>query len=63
VRLSDDSYVDASEINVKVEGSQVTLTGTVRDREQKRRAEDIIESISGVRDVDNHLKVKREEQF
>jgi hypothetical protein len=30
----------------------------VRSREEKRCAEDVIERISGVRDVNNHLKIK-----
>jgi len=56
-RLSDDSYVDASDIDIRVDGSEVVLSGTVNSREEKRRAEDIAESISGVRNVENRLKV------
>jgi len=56
-RLSDDSYVDASDIDIKVEGSEVVLTGNVNSREEKRRAEEIAEAISGVRNVENRLKV------
>lgn len=56
-RLSEDSFVDASEIDVKVSGNEVILTGTVESREAKRRAEDIVESISGVTNVQNNLKV------
>lgn len=55
-RLSDDDRVDASEIEVEVSGSEVVLKGTVATREEKRRAEDIAESISGVRNVENRLK-------
>ncbi|HYC29806.1 MAG TPA: BON domain-containing protein, partial [Chitinophagaceae bacterium] len=57
-RLSDDSFVDASDIDVKVTGAEVVLTGTVENREAKRRAEDIAERISGVTNVQNNLKVK-----
>lgn len=60
-RLSDDDYLDATDIDVKVENGEVILSGTVHDREQKHRAEDIVERISGVRDVENHIKVKRED--
>ena len=60
-RLSDDSWVDASEIEVKVENGEVTLTGTVNDRTAKRRAEDIVDGISGVSNVENRIRVKREE--
>lgn len=59
-RLADDPYVDASDIEVKVENGNVVLTGNVPDRDQKRRAEDIIESVSGVRDVENRVHVHHE---
>lgn len=57
-RLTDDGWVDASDIEVQVSSSEVTLTGQVNSREEKRRAEDIVESISGVRHVQNNLRVK-----
>jgi hypothetical protein len=59
-RLTDDSHVDASDITVQVTDGEVTLTGTVATREQKRRAEDLIERTSGVRDVTNRLRVHRD---
>jgi len=55
--LSDDPQVDASDINVAVSSCEVTLTGTVKDRWQKRRAEDIAENVSGVKNVENRIKV------
>ncbi len=57
-RLSDDYYVDASDVEVMVTNTEVTLTGTVNSREDKRRAEDIAESVSGVTNVENRLRVK-----
>ena len=42
---------------VKVSGGVVTLTGTVEDRNAKRMAEDVAESISGVQEVQNQLRV------
>lgn len=51
--------VDASEIEVSVEKSEVTLTGTVQSRDQRRRAEDCVESISGVKHVQNNLRVEQ----
>lgn len=60
-RLADDSFIDASGIDVTVEGSEVVLTGTVDTREEKRRAEDIAERISGVKNVENRLKVRSRE--
>jgi Flp pilus assembly secretin CpaC len=57
--LTADPLVDASEITVQVEEGHVTLTGTVVAREQKRRAEDVAERISGVSDVSNNLRVNK----
>jgi osmotically-inducible protein OsmY len=56
-RLMADDRIDASEVQVKVKNGEVTLTGTVDDREAKRRAEDLAESVMGVEDVMNQLKV------
>ena len=58
-RLSDDNYLDASEIEVMVTNAEVTLTGTVHNRNDKRRAEDLAESVSGVANVENRLRVKQ----
>jgi osmotically-inducible protein OsmY len=49
--------LDASEIDVKVQNGEVTLTGTVDNRQEKRMAEDAAESCPGVRDVHNQLRV------
>jgi BON domain-containing protein len=56
-RLTFDGEVDATEILVRVENGEVTLEGTVGDRHQKRRAEDLAASARGVRDVHNRLIV------
>ena len=58
-RLTVDPRVDASDIEVNVKESEVTLSGSVRSREEKRYAEEIVERVMGVRDVNNHLKVSR----
>jgi osmotically-inducible protein OsmY len=55
-RLTQDEWVDASEIEVAVEGGEVTLTGTVEDRRAKRRAEDCADAVSGVKHVQNNLR-------
>jgi osmotically-inducible protein OsmY len=59
-RLSDDPFVDASEIEVSVSSCEVTLSGTVDSRGAKRRAEDIAEQVSGVRHVQNNLRVQQQ---
>ncbi|HEU0167933.1 MAG TPA: BON domain-containing protein [Chloroflexota bacterium] len=56
-RLSDHPWLDASQIEVMVEDGVVTLTGAVEDRTQKRMAEDVADSVSGVRDVNNQLRI------
>jgi hypothetical protein len=56
--LTDDDAIDASSIEVRVARGEVTLTGTVPDRQTKRDAEDMAESISGVRNVRNELRVE-----
>lgn len=56
-RLTDDPRVDASDMDVEVRDGEVTLSGRVRSREEKRRAEDVAASVSGVRDVMNTLRV------
>jgi osmotically-inducible protein OsmY len=56
-RLCDDRLVDASEIDVAVAGSEVTLSGTVNTREERRRAEDCVEQVLGVTHVQNNLRV------
>ena len=57
-RLTDDWRVDASKIQTTVSKGEVTLEGTVPNREQKRRAEDCVEDISGVKHVQNNLRVQ-----
>jgi osmotically-inducible protein OsmY len=58
-RLTDHDWLDASDIDVSVSGGEVTLTGTVESRYAKRLAEDIAESVSGVTNVQNNLRVNR----
>jgi hypothetical protein len=58
--MTDDPLLDASEIVVQVSGGEVTLSGSVSSREQKRRAEDVAERVSGVTDVTNQLRIARE---
>jgi hypothetical protein len=58
-RLEQAGYIDASDIEVEIENEEVTLTGSVSDREQKRLAEDCAESVRGVSDVHNRLTIRR----
>ena len=56
-RLSDDGRIDASNIDVRVSGNEVILSGSVDSKDVKRRAEDVAESVSGVSNVQNQLRV------
>ena len=61
--LTDDPDIDAFDIEVKVENGEVTLTGQVRSRWEKRAAEDLVAQCSGVADVHNRLKVQPYEEM
>ena len=60
--LTHHGMLDATGIQVQVENGEVTLTGTVESRQAKRMAEDILDGISGVRDIHNQLRVQRRDQ-
>lgn len=55
--LTRHGDVDASGITVEVNKGEVTLSGTVNSRQEKRMAEECIESLSGVRDIHNQLRI------
>ena len=54
--LTDDPWVDASDVSIEVSGQTVKLSGTVAERRAKHRIEDLIEQF-GVRDIDNQIRV------
>lgn len=60
--LTDDPDVDASDIEVEVRDREVTLTGFVDDRRQKRRADDDALGVPGVEDVHNRIRVRRRDR-
>ncbi len=57
-RLTRHSLIDASDINVTAHDGIVTLTGTVEDRNMKRVADDEANSVWGVKDVHNEIRIK-----
>ena len=57
--LYDDPEIDASNVEVEVKDSHVTLTGAVNGKFQKYLAEDLAENVSGVSMVENLLRVTR----
>lgn len=58
LRLTEDSWLDASEVEVSFVDGVITLTGDVEDWDSKRRAEDIALQAMGVKDVQNNLTLK-----
>ncbi|MCZ7575316.1 MAG: BON domain-containing protein [Ardenticatenaceae bacterium] len=58
--LTAHGYLDASQIEVDVSNGEVTLRGTVRNRQAKRMAEDVAESVPGARDIYNRLRIREE---
>lgn len=57
-RLTDNEWLDASDVEVNVVAGEVILTGMVDSRYAKRLAENIAESVSGVANVQNNLRVQ-----
>ncbi|MFC0204026.1 BON domain-containing protein [Novosphingobium soli] len=55
--LTHDNRLDATHIRVSVKSGEATLEGTVESRQDKRRAEDLADNVSGVRHVQNNLRV------
>lgn len=65
-RIQDDvcerlahSRFDVHDIEVSVADGIVTLSGQVRERDQKYRLEEIADAVFGVRDVDNQIRPGR----
>jgi hypothetical protein len=61
-RLQRHGQIDASSIIVGVKDGEVTLSGSVNSRLEKRMAEDVAESCSGVKEVHNNLRVISQSQ-
>ena len=59
-KLTDNDFLDASDINVEVNNGDVILKGNVDSRYAKRLAEDIAEDVSGVKNVENRLRTDRQ---
>lgn len=51
--------VDAADVEIKVEHGEVTLTGFVAERREKRNIEEACEDVMGVEEVHNRIRVSR----
>ncbi|HEV2620808.1 MAG TPA: BON domain-containing protein [Frateuria sp.] len=54
-----EADLDASDIEVKVSQGTVTLEGSVPARWMKHQAEDIVDDLGSVKDIQNHLRVSQ----
>ena len=50
--------IDASQVTIDVRNGEVTIEGTVEDRQTKREVEDLVENTMGVKDTMNRLRVQ-----
>src|SRR5260370_17905414 len=57
-RLTDSPFVDASDVEVGIAGTEVTLNGTVKDSIALRQAQAIAEEVAGVTHVHNRLQLR-----
>lgn len=61
-RLMEDSLIDASNIDIQVKDNDLILSGKVNSRFEKHRAEALVENVSGIKEVQNNLRVKGEKE-
>ena len=61
-RLGEHPWLDCSEVEVTVSNGEVTLTGSVNSRQEKFLLEEIADDVSGVNEVHNQVRVKREQR-
>lgn len=60
--LTEDAWLDASDIEVKVHDGEVELRGQVRSDDDRRRALEIADRVAGVTHVHDDLRIYRAEQ-
>jgi len=60
-RLYNSTHIDSSEVTVEVSSGKVTLEGSVRDRNTKHEIENLIDQCPGVKDIENRIRVTRDE--
>jgi hypothetical protein len=58
-RLTEDPFIDATDIDVSVANGEVTLSGTVDSRRMKFSVEELVAGLPGIAGVDNTIKVRR----
>jgi osmotically-inducible protein OsmY len=58
-RLTDDAFIDATDIAVTAANGEVTLSGSVETRRMKHLVEDLVAEMPGVSAVHNSIQVRR----
>ncbi|MFW5633563.1 MAG: SWFGD domain-containing protein [Erythrobacter sp.] len=61
-RLTHDPRIDARQISVTAKDNEITLDGHVWSRSEKREAEDCVGEISGVKHVQNNLRIAESDE-
>jgi osmotically-inducible protein OsmY len=56
-RLTEDPFIDASDVSVDVSNGEVTVQGAVQVRAQKHAIEDLIADVSGVTEIHNRIRI------
>jgi len=54
-------HIDPSRLTVRVSNGEVTVEGQVDNRNDKYHVEEILDQVLGVKDVDNRLRVRRQD--
>jgi hypothetical protein len=61
-RLTQHGQIDARKVHVEVQDGEATLTGEVPDRHSKRMCEDVVYTVTGVKDCHNQLRIKERQE-
>lgn len=59
--LTEDPHIDAVDVSVDVANGEVTLTGTVATRSEKRAIEDLVADVRDVTEIHNLLALRTDE--
>jgi hypothetical protein len=57
-RIAQSERIDAGDVTVGVQDASVTLEGTIADRAMKYELEELVDRVTGVREVDNRVRIR-----
>ena len=63
VALTDDDFLDATNLEVRVQDGEVLLSGAVETPGDRWRAQDLIEAVRGVKHVRNDVRIQTTAQL